>query len=151
VRDIELLLDEEQSPASRRSISTPLSPAAGQRTGSTVGETRPSRPPTPPRKRKTLAEQADERAAARTKAMAQKVSNLGQRIIAEDRQFDDKLKAKFDHAVGTLAANNPAAAEPTPAPRDAPAAEIAAMLANPDGVRQAIVLNEILSRPTQRW
>ena len=31
------------------------------------------------------------------------------------------------------------------------AAQIAAMLANPDGVRQAIVLNEILRRPSDRW
>ena len=43
------------------------------------------------------------RAAARTKSMAQQVSNLGQRIITEDQQFDNQLKAKFDHWYGMLA------------------------------------------------
>jgi hypothetical protein len=149
MREIELLLDEEASPPPRRSVSAPLPSGTSQRIGSMPSDQRQSRPPAPLRKRKTLAERADERAAARTKAMAQKVSNLGQRIITEDRQFDDQLKAKFDHSVGTLASNTPAATEPVP--RDAPAAQIAAMLANPDGVRQAIVINEILSRPTLRW
>ena len=34
---------------------------------------------------------------------------------------------------------------------DTPAAQIAAMLANPDGVRQAVIINEILRRPSDRW
>ncbi len=34
---------------------------------------------------------------------------------------------------------------------ETPAGQIAAMLADPAGVRQAIVLSEILNRPSDRW
>jgi hypothetical protein len=105
-----------------------------------------------PRQRKTLAERATERAAARAETLAKQVSHLGQRVIEEDQQFDVKLKAKFDHSVGTLAAGQTvASSELVPVETPTPAGQIAAMLANPDGVRQAIVLNEILRRPVDRW
>jgi hypothetical protein len=78
--------------------------------------------------------------------------HLGERIIADDEQFDVQLKAKFDHRVGTLAA---ARVEPSTAVSasigESPAAQIAEMLTSPEGVRQAIVLNEILRRPGDRW
>jgi hypothetical protein len=156
VREIELLLDEEPSQPARRPIGSPLetmqSRVAGQRKPAVPpSDKRPERRSVIPRKRKTLAEQADERAAARTKSMAQHASSLGQRIIAEDQQFDDQLKAKFDHAVGTLASTTLSETELVPVARETPASQIAAMLANPDGVRQAIVLNEVLRRPTDRW
>jgi hypothetical protein len=156
VREIELLLDEDPSPPPRRTVGAPLGTMesrAAERGKPDIApsDKRPERRSVIPRKRKTLAERADERAAARTKAIAQKVSNLGQRIIAEDQQFDDQLKAKFDHTVGTLASNTVSEMELVPVARETPAGQIAAMLANPDGVRQAIVLNEILQRPTDRW
>lgn len=146
-REIELLVDDADARPARRLVGAPLS----QRTEPTLGAKPAARPQTATRKRKTLAERADERAAARAQSMAQKVSHLGERIIAEDREFDDQLKAKFDHAVGTLAANTVSETELVPVARETPASRIAAMLANPDGVRQAIVLNEILNRPSDRW
>jgi hypothetical protein len=156
VREIELLLDEEPSQPPRRTVGAPLgtmqSRAAGEgKPAVSASDKRPERRSVIPRKRKTLAERADERAAARTKSMAQHASSLGQRIIAEDQQFDVQLKAKFDHAVGTLASNTVSETELVPVARETPASQIAAMLANPDGVRQAIVLNEVLRRPTDRW
>jgi hypothetical protein len=106
--------------------------------------------PVAPRKRKSLAERATERAAARATKLAEQASQLGQRIVEEDQQFDVQLKAKFDHSVGTLTGS--AAPPPTePVAVDTPASQIAAMLASPEGVRQAIVVNEILRRPTDRW
>jgi hypothetical protein len=151
VREIELLVDETAPQTTRQTISAPLPPIAAQRTIPPLADRQQARRQAPSRKRKTLAEQADERAAARSKAIAQKVSHLGERIISEDRQFDDQLKAKFDHAVGTLAAETIREPAPSAATGASPAAQIASMLANPDGVRQAIVLNEILSRPIDRW
>jgi hypothetical protein len=79
---------------------------------------------------------------------------LGQRIIEDDAQFDVQLKAKFDHTVGSLTGSAVTAAEQAAAAASAaetPAAQIAAMLATPEGVRQAIIVNEILRRPTDRW
>jgi hypothetical protein len=156
VREIELLVDEELSPAPRRAVGSPLGTMQSRAADREVpviapSDKRPERRPVTPRKRKSLAEQADERAAARTKSMAQHASSLGRRIITEDQQFDDQLKAKFDHTVGTLTASTVSASESVPVARDTPASQIAAMLANPDGVRQAVVLNEVLSRPTDRW
>jgi hypothetical protein len=156
VREIELLLEEEPLPPARRTVGAPLGTmqARAVESGKPVvapSDKRPERRSVIPRKRKTLAERADERAAARTRSIAQHTSSLGQRIIAEDQQFDDQLKAKFDHAVGTLASDTVPESELVPVVKQSPAAQIAAMLANPDGVRQAVVLNEVLRRPTDRW
>jgi hypothetical protein len=78
-------------------------------------------------------------------------SQLGKRIIDEDQQFDVELKARFDHALGSLAGSVNPVAEEQVAHVDSPAQQIAAMLANPVGVRQAMIVNEILSRPSDRW
>jgi hypothetical protein len=143
--EIELLVDENAYGTPQDAIAR--SPRLGSKLPSAMpGDKKPTRP-----QRKTVAQRADERAAARTSAIAQKVSSLGKRIIADDQQFDDKLKAKFDHAVGRLASNSMTEIELVPVRQETPASQIAAMLANPDGVRQAIVLNEVLRRPTDRW
>jgi hypothetical protein len=161
-REIEVLIDKgsagagamagpaqpaERLPESPRQVAATPLPAQ-------VGAQQPARRPIAPRKRKTLAERATERAAARASKLAEQTSHLGRRIIAEDQQFDVQLKAKFDHAVGTLAGSAVTATEQAAAAVSAaetPAAQIAAMLASPDGVRQAIVVNEILRRPTELW
>src|SRR6185369_16873905 len=67
---------------------------------------------------------------ASSRVLAEKSSQLGQRIVAEDQQFDQQIKAKFDRSIGTLAANRAeaeAAASAIP-PATSPAAQIAAML-----------------------
>jgi len=66
--------------------------------------------------------------------------------------FDVQLKSKFDHAVGTLAGTGSAAAgEAIAVGPDTPAAQLAAMLRDPQGIRQAVLVNEILRRPSERW
>jgi hypothetical protein len=92
-----------------------------------------------------------EQVASRSESLARNASKLGQRIVAEDEQFDVQLKAKFDHSLGRLS-ESAATSEPVLQPvNDTPAGQIAAMLANPEGVRQAVILNEILRRPSDRW
>jgi hypothetical protein len=101
-----------------------------------------------------VAEHVAENVAAHARSISEQSARLGQRIIEEDHQFDVQLKAKFDHTVGTITGSSVAAAEQAAiaaAASETPAAQIAALLANPDGVRQAIVLNEILRRPNERW
>jgi hypothetical protein len=157
-RDIEVLIDEPRAGSASRGepVPRPAAPAkpvaAAPSPPAMSPPSTPSRPPRRsviPRKRKSLAERATERAAVRASRIAAQTSHLGQRIIEDDQQFDVQLKAKFDHTVGTLAESALPAAEPVP--RDTPAGQIAAMLATPDGVRQAIVVNEILRRPVDRW
>lgn len=79
-------------------------------------------------------------------------AQLGAEVALADDKVEARLQQKFDRAVGRLhgATQPPAALAPT-APPPAPAAEIAALLRNPTSVRQAIVLNEILTRPEHRW
>jgi hypothetical protein len=152
-QEIEVLLDENamlDRPPARAPLRRESRTIAAQPV-SMPSDQRPARRPVTPRKRKTLAERATERAAARADSLAKKVSHLGQRVIEDDQQFDVQLKAKFDHTVGTLAAGPVSQAELVPAAPSSPAGQIAAMLANPDGVRQAIILNEILRRPSDRW
>jgi hypothetical protein len=147
-------LVDEQTPRSQRPVGTPLRAGVdrfGEAARKPGPDARPARRSVTPRKRKTLAEKSDERAAARANTIAQQASSLGKRIIADDQQFDQQLKAKFDHTVGTLASETAAEVALVPVAPATPAAQIAAMLSNPDGVRQAIVLNEVLTRPTDRW
>jgi hypothetical protein len=104
------------------------------------------------RKRKSVADHVAEQVTARAENLAAHASKLGQRIVAEDTQFDVQLKSKFDHTVGTLGdSETSATADATSLPSDTPAAQLAAMLANPSGVRQAVIVNEILRRPSDRW
>ncbi len=157
LRDIEVFLDDEPLDAKRRQMGAPMRPTQSRPAAKFASvpamDQRPARRSVIPRKRKTLAERATETAAARkTKtSMAEHAASLGQQIIRDDAQFDVQLKAKFDHTVGTLAGSSVPAVDLVPVAADSPAAQIAAMLAKPDGVRQAIVLNEILNRPSDRW
>jgi hypothetical protein len=158
-REIEVLIDDRGPAPERRNVATPrpleANPGAAAAAATPIvvppNDKRGARRSVVPRKRKSLAERATERAAARSQSIATQVSHLGQRIIEDDQQFDVQLKAKFDHSLGTLAEKPVVTSEPPPVSSDSPAAQIAALLASPDGVRQAIVLNEILRRPSDRW
>ncbi len=133
-------------------MTTPdtTSPAATPQPRASIG--RPARSQAKSRKRQSVAEHVAEQVTAHTRSLSDKASQLGQRIAAEDQLFDVQLKSKFDHAVGTLADSTVAtAAETSPPAADTPAAQLAAMLANPGGIRQAVLINEILRRPSDRW
>ena len=76
-----------------------------------------------------------------------------------DQQMEAHLQKAFSHKVGTLAGASPqdSAAPVTDTPSQVTdegssiAAGLAAMLATPQGMRQAVVLGEILVRPEHRW
>jgi hypothetical protein len=103
------------------------------------------------RRRQSVAEHVAEAVTASTQTLAEKANQLGQRIVTEDQQFDNQLKSKFDHAIGTLGeAEAPPSSVVTPN-ADTPASRIAAMFGNATGVQQAVMMNEILRRPSDRW
>jgi hypothetical protein len=89
-----------------------------------------------------------------TTDIARHASSLG----AEVDQADDKLEARlhrtFDHKLGQLKDTTTAA---TPqqikqaADPSSSAANMARLLANPQSIRNAIILSEILNRPEDRW
>ena len=94
---------------------------------------------------------------------SRRTSQLGGEVAQADRQIDQRLHQKFDHAVSRLAGvSSEAAVVPVAVATpdlaasidDLPVASptgLALLLTNPDSLRQAIVLNEILHRPEERW
>lgn len=90
-------------------------------------------------------------------------TDVGQRLARTDQEMAEHVHGALDHPVSRLegtpgeSAFAPLAEEAeTPDDRvsalpPTAAAGLAAMLAEPVGLRQAIVLNEILQRPEHRW
>lgn len=149
ISEIELLVDDGTRPGRSVDSNRQNTP---RKTSPPPSDKRPARRPVAPKRRVTLAERAAVREEKRVGTLTDPQSQLGQRIIQEDKQFDEQLKAKFDHSVGTLGgAASAADPQATPAQQQNPAAQIAAMLINPEGVRQAVLLNEIMNRPSDRW
>jgi hypothetical protein len=88
--------------------------------------------------------------------LAEQAAHLGQKIAQTDERAADRVHQKFDHQVGTIgpsATANPGRSQETPgtAPKDTRAKQLRERLASPAGMREAILLNEILSRPVDRW
>jgi len=90
-------------------------------------------------------------------------SDLGQEVGHTDARVKEQLHEKFDHQLGALAGIpievdlGPGTLQPEsakgqgePLPPTA-AAGLAALLANTQSIRQAILINEILRRPEDRW
>jgi len=99
-----------------------------------------------------------------TREFNQRETQLGSEVAAADKQIDERLHQVFDHHVSKLelmpgeAATAPLAVAPVELTEqsllDIPATfatGLTDLLADPDFVRQAIVLNEILHRPEERW
>ena len=87
-------------------------------------------------------------------------SQLGSQVAEEGTKLQSQLREKFDHQVGRLQGTkraSPAGGMPTStqvtnlAGVPARASEIATLLRSPASIRQAIMLNEILTRPEHRW
>ncbi len=101
--------------------------------------------------------------AINTRDIARHASKLGGEVARTERLVDKHLHDVFNHEVSELAkepgrltkrrrASKPKRAQPQPAPLPATsAAGFAALLSNAQSIRQAIVINEILTRPLERW
>jgi hypothetical protein len=157
--EIVVLLDESQVTPQRKTLSEKIREASRPGAAPPVPSAPPKdRRPQQPRRvakaRKTVADHVAERSGAASETFQKEVADLGSRVKQADEQFDVQLHQKFDHDLGRLGDNKSAAttSPPTaPVETKSPAAQIAALLASSDGVRQAVVLNEILNRPTDRW
>ena len=155
--EIEILLEEVPAERQRQPLSERLRPddrpaAKAPRPAPAAAKKRPLSQHGAQPRRETLAEHAEQiDASARSKA--ERSPKLGQGLVQADEQFDVRLSARLDHKMSTMDERHaqrmhddrPVEAVATPA------SQIAAMLTNPAGVRQAIILNEILRRPADRW
>lgn len=94
---------------------------------------------------------------------ARREGSLGKEVAQADNEIDQHLRQTFDHRVGqlaavpgeaaalTVAAESPELAAATDETPSAFATGLLDLMANPDSLRQAIVLNEVLRRPEERW
>ena len=84
--------------------------------------------------------------------VAEHAQHLGEQIGQADDRMEAHLHRKFDHNLGKLSAREATPAEQVVVALAAtPAEGIAALLATPQGMQQAIILSEIMRRPTDRW
>ena len=111
-------------------------------------------------------------------SFAEEVSHLGEEVDQTDEKVEERIQEKFDHKIGNLSRVDSTRADAaydrkggaydrkdgaydrkddnawkdalaeTPV---AAAVSLAEVLKNPAGVRQAIILSEILRPPVERW
>ncbi|HEY4232567.1 MAG TPA: hypothetical protein VGM76_04020 [Lacipirellulaceae bacterium] len=156
---IEILLGNEPVAANRLSPSEPIRETASTRSSpSPPAPPRRQRTPAPPQRAagqlgKSVSEHVADHVTSAVRQISDEAERLGERVAAVDRQFDTQLQQKFDHEIGTLGdryASRVQDQQPAAAAVN-PAVLIANLLGSPDGMRQAIVLNEVLRRPEERW
>ncbi len=89
------------------------------------------------------------------KRFAERTSHLGETIAQADDRIDARLHKKFDHQLGNLDKPIDSASNmgdrTSRSPITLSAQNLREMLSSPSGMRDAIILNEILQRPANRW
>jgi hypothetical protein len=87
-----------------------------------------------------------------TSDITQNLSHLGSEVSMADDRMDARLHERFDRKLSQI--NDGAYGEPVDAesePVEGAAGRIADMFRDARTTRQAIILNEILNRPVDRW
>lgn len=86
-----------------------------------------------------------------TSSVTNHANHLGGRIESADERADQRIHDKFDHNIGDLKVGNLVSDDQSSIDQSDEIAPIAASLfeafRNPSSIRQAILLNEILTRP----
>ena len=88
---------------------------------------------------------------------SERLSHLGEHVDAADDRMEEHLHGYFEHDLGQLGVRTSAAQDSTldddsPVLEEVvPATGFLQMLSDPDTISNAIILNEILSRPEDRW
>lgn len=135
------------------------------RAGQPQQRTKPSRPPapsTPASKPAESTEAAESRTVVAhvqkhldTSDFQRRTSQLGGEVAEADDKLDARVQQVFEHQLSQFDWRTPgeleAAGEKLPPSASATVAGIFPLLSNPESLRQAIVLNEILQRPVDRW
>ena len=89
-----------------------------------------------------------------TTEIARHAASLGAEVDQADDKLEARLQRTFDHKLGQLK-DTTTAATPQQIKQAADTAvtplQIKGLLANPQSIRNAIVLSEILNRPEDRW
>ena len=78
-------------------------------------------------------------------------SRLGQQVGQADEKLESRLHDKFDHRLGALDTDDMMASDEPESQVPATPNDIARLLGSAENIRNAIILNEILQPPEQRW
>jgi hypothetical protein len=81
----------------------------------------------------------------------ERAGRLSQIQRAVDQDIGTHVKSSFDHQLGSLTPQTAASGEPISDIGDNATAALLAMLRDPQSMRNAIILQEILQPPTHRW
>jgi hypothetical protein len=153
---IEILLAGDASSTNRPPLSQPQRGSTATRP--TLTTSRPQNPPRPQRastpRPLSVAEHVAEHVTSAARQISDDAARLGERVAAVDKQFDAQVQQKFGHEIGTMGdrlASRAQDQQPAAPAVVNPAVQIFDLLANSNGMRQAIVVNEILRRPEERW
>ena len=82
-----------------------------------------------------------------SKQLVEHAEKLGDEVALADDRLESRLHQRFDHQVGSLQRREESTAPPGKEKEKGAAAEIAAMMRSPQGMRQLILAQEILRRP----
>jgi hypothetical protein len=160
--------------AQRRGGQVPTQPPPSQRGPRPADPTRRPARREPPQPQPVRAEVVRERLARSsaeqrvgsgvdTSDIEHRSEQLGVGVARAEAELDQHLHKVLDHEVSSLAGAvgetlmpsttaEPLAADAAPAePLTAVAVGIATVLGNVENIRQAIIINEILHRPVERW
>jgi hypothetical protein len=85
-----------------------------------------------------------------TSEITRQVEKLGDRVEAADDDMNAHLQNVFDHEVGMLRAGGEGAPH-SEALRQLSSSDIANLLREPQSIRRAILVSELLNRPEHRW
>jgi len=87
-------------------------------------------------------------------AFEERASHMGEQLSQTDERLEARLHEKFDHRMGTLSARRQAREADDAHKKEhvnSVADNLLDLLSTPQGVQQAVLLNEILTRPADRW
>jgi len=80
--------------------------------------------------------------------LSEHAEQLGHSVAQADERIESRLQAKFGKRMDAFRHDSKPADQPEPT---LGAQELFDLLSRPEGMRQAILMNEILRRPTDRW
>ncbi|QDU53980.1 hypothetical protein [Aeoliella mucimassa] len=118
----------------------------------------PPVPSTPPRQGIERGESVAEHVAVHLNEdqFRERATHLGEDVAQSDERLEAHLHQTFDHGLGSLAARRKVREQEDAAKRTAEEAPnlaetLLGMLSSPAGVQQAVILNEVLRRPDDRF
>lgn len=84
-----------------------------------------------------------------TREIVEHVAHLGERVGAASQQAEERIHEKFDHDVGRFDKSQQQFSGTPPQASKQPVQSnpVAHLFANPENIRQAIIMREILERP----